>query len=69
MVTSSSVDEKRSTSKTRLMTQRSVGTEKAESKPKSKESDDSPKVAEQPGPFLLLSQVHKGTLNGTNLET
>jgi hypothetical protein len=58
MVTSSSVDEKRSTSKTRLSTQRSVG-EKNESKPKPIEPDDAPKVAEQPGPFLLLSQVLK----------
>jgi hypothetical protein len=58
MVTSSSVDEKRSTSKTRLSTQRSVG-EKTESKPKPIEPDDAPKVAEQPGPFLLLSQVLK----------
>jgi hypothetical protein len=56
MVTSSSVDEKRSTSKTRLLTQRSVG-EKTESKPKPMEPDDALKAAEQPGPFLLLSQV------------
>jgi len=67
MVTSSSVDEKRSSSRTRISSQRSVGTEgaaqkaevKTSPKPKEVESEavSGPKVTDTASPFLLLSQV------------